>query len=156
VRPADRTVRSSTTAIPIVHSPFGLAPGAWDEPRRGKEGRWACDGAAFWGSIPTPGAWIGVRLDVSWWTRGGTNAPPQRLRLETPFPGDSREFVLDPSPGFKTITLGARRDPADAEPRPATGLYRIRAAERYDEKGFPPGLAVRVRSIYAATPIRVR
>ena len=156
VRPADRTVRSSTTAIPIVHSPFGLAPGAWDEPRRGKEGRWACDGAAFWGPIPTPGAWIGVRLDVSWWTRDGTNAPPQRLRLETPFPGDGREFVLDPSPGFKTITLGARRDPADAEPRPATGLYRIRAAERYDEKGFPPGLAVRVRSIYAATPIHVR
>ena len=38
----------------------------------------------------------------------------------------------------------------DTEPRPATGLYRLRAAERYDEKGFPPALAARVRAIRAA------
>jgi hypothetical protein len=153
VRPA---APDDTTAVLPGHSPFGLAPGAWDEPRRGREGRWACDGAAFWGPIPKPGAKVGARLEVSWWTRDGTNAPPQRLWLETPFPGSAPEVVVPPGTGFIVAALHATRARDDAEPRPETGLYRIRAAERYDEKGFPPGLAVRVRSIVAATPAFAR
>ena len=142
------------TSVEVGHSPFGLAPGAWDEPRRGREGRWACDGAAFWAPVPAPGSLAGVMLDLSWWTRDGSNAPPQRLRLEPPFPGWSTEIVLEPGPDFRRVKLAARRDADDAEPRPATGLYRIRAAERYDEKGFPLALAVQVRSIYAGFLIR--
>ena len=152
VRPAGP--RDDYTSVEVGHSPFGLAPGAWDEPRRGREGRWACDGAAFWAPVPAPGSLAGVMLDLSWWTRDGSNAPPQRLRLEPPFPGWSTEIVLEPGPDFRRVKLAARRDADDAEPRPATGLYRIRAAERYDEKGFPPALAVRVRSIYAGFLIR--
>ena len=144
VRPA---APGDTTTIYPGHSPFGLAPGAWDEPRRGRDGRWACDGAAFWGPILKPGETIEISLNALWWTRDGTNAAPQRLRLETPFPGESSEAVLEPLQDWSGVVLRATRDPSDAKPRPATGLYRIRAAERYDEKGFPPALAARVRAI---------
>ena len=147
VRPA---APGDTTAVLPGHSPFGLAPGAWDEPRRGKEGRWACDGAAFHAPVPEPGETVEVSLDASWWTRDGAAAPTQTLRLEPPFPGESSEAALEPGPDFRTVTLSVTRDAADVEPRPATGLYRLRASERYDEKGFPPALAVRVRSLFAA------
>lgn len=147
VRPA---AQGDTTAVLPGHSPFGLAPGAWDEPRRGKEGRWACDGAAFHAPVPEPGETVEVSLDASWWTRDGAAAPAQTLRLEPPFPGESSEAALEPGPDFRTVTLSVTRDAADVEPRPATGLYRLRASELYGEKGFPPALAVRVRSLFAA------
>ena len=147
VRPAEP---DDTTAVYPGHSPFGLASDAWDEPRRGKEGRWACDGAAFYAPVPEPGETVEVSLDASWWTRDGAAAPAQRIRLDPPFPGELSEAALEPSPDFRTAVLRATRDVEDTEPRPATGLYRLRAAERYDEKGFPPALAARVRAIRAA------
>ena len=64
--------------------------------------------------------------------------------------GESIEAVLEPRDDWSHVVLRATRDPADAETLPATGLYRIRAAERYDEKGFPPALAARIREIRAA------
>ena len=136
-----------TTTVHPGHSPFGLAPGAWDQPRRGRDGRWACDGAAFRGPVPKPGETVEVRLNALWWTRDGMDAAPQRLRLETPFPGESAEAVLEPRDDWSDVVLRATRAPADDASRPATGLYRIRAAERYNEKGFPPALAARVRAI---------
>jgi len=144
VRPA---TPGDTTMVLPGHSPFGLAPDAWDEPRRGKEGRWACDGAAFYAPVPAPGEAVEVSLDASWWTRDGAAAPAQRIRLDPPFPGESSEAVLEPSPDFRTAVLRVTRAAEDAEPRSATGLYRLHAAERYDEKGFPPALAARIRAI---------
>ena len=147
VRPA---ARGDTTAIAPADSPFGLAPGAWDEPRRGKPGRWACDGAAFFAPVPEPGGTVEVALDASWWTRAGTNAAPQRLRLEPPFAGEAAEVALEPSPDFRTVVLRATRAASDADPRPPSGLYRLRAAERYDERGFPPALAAQIRGLRAS------
>ena len=102
------------------------------------------------GPAPKPGKTVEASLDAQWWTRDGTNAPPQRLRLETPFPGESAEAVLDPSNGWSKVVLRATRAPDDEVPAPATVFYRIGAAEYYDEKGFPPALAARVRAIRAA------
>ena len=147
--------------------PFGLGPGAWDVPRHGKTGRWACDGAAFWGPVPAPGETIDVDFAASWWTRDGTNAPSQSLRLELPFAGECSEAVLEPRPETRHGRWRVTRSPdhsvagatsgdaksdnsqsADgAGPAPATAIYRIRASERYDENGFPPALAARVEEI---------
>jgi len=149
VRPA---ARGDATTLLFNHSPFGLAPGAWDVPRRGRPGRWACDGAAFWGPVPEPGGSVELEIDASWWTRAGTNAPPQRLRVEPPFSGAAAEAVLPPSPDARTLRLVLTRDPADDSGLPATGLYRLSGSERYDERGFPPALIARLTRLRAAVP----
>ena len=138
-----------TTTIAFNHSPFGLA-GAWDVPRRGRPGRWAAEGAAFWGPVPAPGGTVEIEADVSWWTREGTNAAPQRLRVEPPFPGAAAEAVLVPSRDFRRVVLRLTRDAADDTNLPASGLYRLSGSEHYDERGFPPSLVACFRRLRAS------
>ena len=152
---------------PGAASPFGLTPGAWDIPRRGREGRWAADGAAFWGPIPQPGDTMRVRVRATWWTREGTNAPVQRLRIEPPYAGISMEAELAPSPDPSDLVLDITRFPLhDSSGTSASvsvseggeavrrepscsgfGLYRIRGEETYDERGFPPALIAEIHAV---------
>ena len=154
---ARAALAAGTLLAPGAASPFGLAPGAWDLPRRGREGRWAADGAAFWGRIPAPGETIRFHIRASWWTRDGTNAPPQTLRLEAPFAGTPTTATLAPSTEVQEVVLGVTRDAVNAveptadtalpSPPPALGLYRLRGAETYDERGFPPALVAEIMTI---------
>ena len=145
VRPA---ARGDATTLLFGHSPFGLS-GAWDVPRRGRTGRWAAEGAAFWGPVPAPGGTVEIEADVSWWTRAGTNAPPQRLRVSPPFAGTAAEAVLEPSRSFRRVVLRLTRDPDDASDLPPAGLYRLSGSEHYDERGFPPALLACFRRLRA-------
>ena len=132
--------------------PFGLVRGAWDIPRRGRSGRWAADGAGFWGPVPAPGETVRFRIRASWWTRDGTNAPPQTLRLEAPFAGTATSAVLAPSSDPAEIVLDVTRD-ADATARAETsggmGVYRLRGSSVYNESGYPPALIAEVHAIFS-------
>ena len=147
--PEGRAALAGGVALaPGAASPFGLVPGAWDVPRRGHDGRWASDGAAFWGPVPGPGETIRFRLSASWWTRDGTNTPPQTLRLEPPFAGESIPATLQPSFDPQEVVLAVTRNAnADNASPSGLGLYRIRGAETYDERGFPPALIAEIRAI---------
>ncbi|MBP5543931.1 MAG: hypothetical protein ILM98_07640 [Kiritimatiellae bacterium] len=111
VYPADSkegvaALRGGTTLRPGLALPFGMAPGGWDVPRRDKPGRWACDGAAFWGPVPAPGESVEIAFSASWWTRDGLDAPPQELRLEAPFPcaaSSETEVELKPGKEFQRV-----------------------------------------------------
>ena len=148
-------LRSGTALQPGLALPFGMAPGGWDVPRRDKPGRWACDGAAFWGPVPAPGESVEIAFSASWWTRDGLDAPPQELRLEAPFPcsaSSATEVELKPGREFQKGTWRVTRPADDTTVLPATALYRIRAKERYDERGFPPALAACFESISFLAP----
>ena len=148
--PEARAALAAGVALaPGAASPFGLAPGAWDVPRRGRDGRWASDGAAFWAPVPAPGETVRLRLEAVWWTRDGTNAPSQTLRLEPPFPGTCTAATLAPSAEPQEIVLDVTRDAADpaASSTASPGLYRLRGDKTYDERGFPPALVAEIRSL---------
>ena len=57
---------------------------------------------------------------------------------------------LDPASYVARFDAPERGPASDADPRPPSGLYRLRAAERYDERGFPPALAAQVRGLRAS------
>ena len=143
-------LRGGSALRPGLALPFGMAKGGWDVPRRGKPGRWTCDGAAFWGPVPAPGETVEIAISASWWTRDGQDAPQQTLRLETPYPcseSSVADMTLKPCKDFQPGTWRVTRPADDATILPATALYRIRAAERYDERGFPPALAACFESL---------
>lgn len=149
-------LRGGAALRPSEPLPFGMAPGGWDVPRHGKAGRWASDGAAFWGPVPEPGETLDIDFAASWWTRDGAGAPAQTLRLELPFPGESTEAVLVPRPEVQGGRWSVTRAAAVASDGklPSTALYRIRASERYDERGFPPALAACVSEFQFTPPRR--
>lgn len=149
VYPADTpegtaALRVRAALNPGLALPFGMVHGGWDVPRRGKVGRWACDGASFWGPVPAPGETLEIAFSALWWTGDGVNAPAQNLRLETTFPFTEEsiaEVELKPSKDFQAGVWRVSRPAGDTTVIPATALYRIRATERYDVRGFPPALA---------------
>lgn len=151
VRPATSpegraALADGVTLEPGAALPFGLERGAWDIPRRDRTGRWAADGAGFWGPVPAPGETVRFRIRASWWTRDGTNAPPQTLRLEPPFAGNATSATLAPSADPKEIVLDVTRDPDVAAPG-VIGLYRLRGSTVYNERGFPPALIAEIHAI---------
>ena len=136
------------TLEPGAPLPFGLVRGAWDIPRHGRSGRWAADGAGFWGPVPAPGETVSFRIRASWWTRDGTNAPPQTLHLEAPFTGTATTATLAPSADPAEIVLAVTRDGGAAAASAANlGIYRLRGSVHYDENGFPPALIAEVHAI---------
>ncbi len=142
---------AGAAVFPGEPSPFGLAPGAWAPPKRGKSGRWACDGAEFFGPAAPPDCAIEIEVRASWWTSARTNAPTQRLWLECVGEGDgggpvlrTKALELEPSP-----EPGLLRWIVPTPPPTRTGTYRwrLRAETPGSERGWPENLAACVESI---------
>lgn len=130
--------------------PFGLR-GGWAMPRRGKPGRWACDGAAFCAPVPLPGGVVEIELEASWTPPPEAGGAAQVLRLVPPFPCDGPvEAALAPGRRGGTLRFAARRAPDDAGARGASGVWTLRAARTFDAKGFPRRLAAQVFRIESA------
>ena len=153
VRPAER---GDSTELRFGHSPFGLATG-WDALRPGKKGRWARQGATFWGPVPEPGGAVEFEILAEWTPPAGADWPVQKVRLIPPWTGEPLELEVkaDPS-GLRPSLNGTIRRPADdAADLPPSALWRVSTDRTFDPaafgiRGYPPDL-VAVFHLFRAT-----
>ncbi|MBR1836271.1 MAG: hypothetical protein IJ783_03200, partial [Kiritimatiellae bacterium] len=128
---------------PEAAPPFGLVRGGWDVPRRGKEGRWACDGAEFYAPVPAPGKSIDIEFAAEWFTGDKEDAEPQELRLDLPFRGECTVATVPHKRGASLLRWTVSRAADDSGDAPLVDKYAIRASRRLDAPGYPPALAAR-------------
>lgn len=127
--------------------PFGLR-GGWDRPRRGKPGRWACDGAGFCAPVPPSGGTVAVEIDAAWTPPGPSAGKAQTVRLVPPFETDGpAEAELAPGRKGSTLRFSVRRNVADSADRGSSGVWKISVSEKFDAPGYPPDLAILVFAV---------
>ncbi len=138
--------RGDGTTIEFNHSPFGLATG-WDALRPGKKGRWARQGATFWGPVPEPGGAVRFEILADWTPPKGADWTVQKVRLIPPWTGEPLELEVkaDPS-GLRPTLNGTIRRPADdTADLPPSALWRVSTDRTFDPaafglRGYPPDL----------------
>ena len=157
VRPA---ARGDGTRLDFGESPFGLATG-WDEPRRGKLGRWARQGATFRGPVPEPGGSVEFEIETAWTPPPGADWPERTLRLIPPWTAEPVELAVRADAGRHVLHATVPRPADDAADIPPSALWRLSSDRPYDPaafgvSGYPPDLVVPVYGIRAepVAPIR--
>lgn len=150
--------RGDGTTIEFNHSPFGLATG-WDALRPGKKGRWARQGATFWGPVPEPGGAVRFEILADWTPPKGADWPVQKVRLIPPWTGEPLELEVKAEPsGLRPWLNGTIRRPADdTADLPPSALWRISADRTYDPaafgaRGYPPDLVAVFHLLRATVP----
>ena len=150
--------RGDGTTIEFNHSPFGLATG-WDALRPGKKGRWARQGATFWGPVPEPGGAVRFEILADWTPPKGADWPVQKVRLIPPWTGEPLELEVKAEPsGLRPWLNGTIRRPADdSADLPPSALWRISTDRTYDPaafgiRGYPPDLVAVFHLLRATVP----
>ncbi|MBQ9726271.1 MAG: hypothetical protein IJV65_02060, partial [Kiritimatiellae bacterium] len=145
--------RGDGTTIEFSHSPFGLA-GGWDELRPGKKGRWARQGATFWGPVPEPGGSVELEIETVWTPPAGADWPEQTLRVIPPWDNAPVDAAVRADAGRHVIRVRAERPAGDSADLPPSALWRLSTDRPYDPaahgiRGYPPDLVVPVYRIRA-------